>query len=69
VHARRCLLAACAVGWAVAAWGQAPGARATVTPERGAGRVLTGRYVLTVEAVKTADARLVRSAGYCETPT
>jgi hypothetical protein len=48
-----------AAGWAVVAWSQAPGVRATVTPERGPGRVLTGKYVLTVEAVKAADARLV----------
>ncbi|MBM3956726.1 MAG: hypothetical protein FJ313_01575 [Gemmatimonadetes bacterium] len=59
---RACLAVWTAVGLMgppLAAWSQTPGVRATVTPERGPGRVLTGKYVLTVEAVKAADARLV----------
>ena len=57
----RWLLGMAALVWGATALPQTASVRATVAPERGAGRVLTGRYVLSLEVVKAPEARLVTS--------
>ena len=59
MHARRGVVLAAALGCGAAVAAQSPGIRGFVAPERGAARALTGRYVLSIEAVKAPSARLV----------